>query len=382
MDEPSVQLQLDLRHAIQHELAARRPILHRLHGSTYILQIPRPSHAVRHGSRFFYNILVDPFFADLRATPKQHPKLATGNAIQTINGVEELLRDIELLAGESQPEARRKSNGSAEDELERLETIVDAAVVKHTLPIGGDQLRQLHPNVPVFARQDAIDAISHLEHFRTVVPLAMFGDHGYKDWRNGALPPLPEWIGVCLLKAEDDVRASLTLLIAFNNHHHNHTAKLRNQSVKSYGRRKRHETLIPNEDEESAEAIFFTEGGLSDADIPLASFADPPLYPLAVLRKSSGEEGWIRSMEDGEDRMVDCETPQKYEAKYCLYERVEAPERGRGFLAWLIAAAQAPFNVRREGRARPLGSSRCEKGGDDRSSEQVALSSGESKVLL
>ncbi|KAI0624711.1 hypothetical protein TUN199_03301 [Pyrenophora tritici-repentis] len=63
MDDPSAQLHLEIRDAVVRALATRRPILHHLNADTsWLLQIPRPANAVKHGSRIYYNVLIDPWF--------------------------------------------------------------------------------------------------------------------------------------------------------------------------------------------------------------------------------------------------------------------------------------------------------------------------------
>jgi hypothetical protein len=63
MDAPSAQLHLEIRDAIVKSLATRRPLLHHLNADTsWLLQVPRPASAIKHGSRIYYNILIDPWF--------------------------------------------------------------------------------------------------------------------------------------------------------------------------------------------------------------------------------------------------------------------------------------------------------------------------------
>jgi hypothetical protein len=111
MDEPSIQLQLDLSRAVQHELAACRPLLHRLQGGSWVLQIPRPKRAVSHGARFYYNILVDPCF--VKQTNLSNGWFSqpshTSDHLQTTIALEELLRNLEILANDLRPESSRKS---------------------------------------------------------------------------------------------------------------------------------------------------------------------------------------------------------------------------------------------------------------------------------
>lgn len=387
MDEPSVQLQLDLKHAVQNELATCRPLLHRLHHSTYLVQVPRPAHAVKHGSRFYYNVLVDGGLP----TPESKSRdwfSSSNHARQTESGsisvAEELLREIELLASCTGSEDGSKSYDLIEDELSRLETLVDVAVVRSDSLLDEAFLRQIHANVPVFALQTALSQFLELQHFRTVVPLPTFGAHGYKDWRDTTLPPLPEWVGLSVMpRVEDEPGAISTLLVTFNNHHHNGNGASKN--AKSMGtsnaRQKRHAVIDTSE--ESAEAIFFSEDGLADNDLRLLSSANPPIHPLAV---SQGPKNLTGSLDVDRDEKhdLDHETPfaYMYSSKYHFFELNNVPDKGQGFLAWLIAKARLPFgggSQDRQGEPNALTSHVMSKGQD---SEQVELVNGQSKMLI
>ncbi|KAM0719861.1 hypothetical protein Q7P37_003996 [Cladosporium fusiforme] len=348
MDEPSVQLYLDLKHAVQNGLATCRPLLHRLHRSTYLVQIPRPAHAIRHGSRFYFNILVDCGFSYSRDKSRDwysssHPPRQTETS--TISAAEELLSDVELLASGTGSGEGRKNYDAVEYVLSRLETLVDVAVMRSYSVFDEAFLRQINANVPVFAPQEAVDQILELQHFRTVVPLTSFGQDGYKDWRDTTLPPLPEWVGLSVLpKAGDELQRDSTLLVAFNNHHHNATrlSTLTESEGRSGARQKRH--APSNDSEESAEAIFFTRSGLANDDSQLLPSADPPLYPLVVLQGMQERNASLGGEKDeGNDEEDEASWTQKYKAKYYVYERDSTPDKGHGFLAWLIAKARLPF---------------------------------------
>lgn len=387
MDEPSVQLQLDLKHAVQNELATCRPLLHRLHHSTHLVQIPRPAHAVKHGSRFYYNVLVD---CRLSASKDKSRDWFSSShqAGQTESGpisvAEELLREIELLAGCTGSEDGSKSYDVIEDELSRLETLVDVAVVRSDSLLDAALLRQIHANVPVFAPQMAFSQILELHHFRTVVLLPTFGAHGYKDWRDTTLPPLPEWVGLSVMPGvEDEPGAISTLLVTFNNHHHNGNGASKNaKSMRTSNvGQKRHASIDTSED--SAEAIFFSEDGLADNDLRLLSSANPPIHPLAV---SQGPKKLTQSLDVNRDEKQDQdhETPfaYMYSPKYHFFERNNVPDKGQGFLAWLIAKARLPFgggSQDRQGEPNAFANNVMSEGQD---SEQVELVNGQSKMLI
>src|ERR1700761_4170754 len=116
LDEPSAQLYLDIRESTQTALASRRPIIHHLNAdSSWLLQIPRPESAVRNGSRVYYNILIDPWLSGSQsdvASWFSQQFHASQSALQTIAEVEELTREVEILASGLRLGDGRKSNGA------------------------------------------------------------------------------------------------------------------------------------------------------------------------------------------------------------------------------------------------------------------------------
>lgn len=368
MDEPSIQLQLDLTRTVQHELATRRPLIHRLGGSGWVLQIPRPSNAVRHGSRFYYNIVVDPSFVEYQtpsngwfSQPPTPPSYS-----QTSAALEELLRDIELLSSSLRPESSRKSNVVIEDEIERLETLVDAVVITSSTSSNEDSLRQIHPDTPAFTTQEAAPAIEALQHFRTLDTVNEFGEAGCNDWRSTtAIAGLPEWVGLSNLPTrKHDTNQHTALMVAFNNQHQNSRARFNRSIVSTGSSQKRHAAIMPDEDEDFAEAVFFTTQGLSDKDASLLSAADPSIYSLAVVCGGSSPVGNASL------------------ATYHVVERNATIEKGKGFLAWLIA--KATFTRQKEEKIQSCGVdiAMTDAEDDDHKSQQVALGKGETQVLI
>ena len=150
-DAPSAQLHLEMRDAIVRKLASRRPILHHLNADTsWLLQIPRPASAVKRGARFYYNVLIDPWLqggqSDVARWFSQQWH-ATESAVGTIAQVDELARQIEVLAG-----GLRRGGKEVGDEEE---TLVDAVAISHefTDHCHKETLLEVHPDVPVFATE-------------------------------------------------------------------------------------------------------------------------------------------------------------------------------------------------------------------------------------
>ena len=152
MNEPSEQLHLETRDAVIKALATRRPILHHLNADTsWLLQLPRPANAVKHGSRVYYNILIDPWFvggqSDVAKWFSQQWH-ATPSAVASIAEVEEMVRQVEMLAGGMRRSSKRRA---AADE----ETLIDAVAISHefTDHCHKETLLEVHRDVPVFATE-------------------------------------------------------------------------------------------------------------------------------------------------------------------------------------------------------------------------------------
>jgi len=155
MDAPSAQLHQGLRDAVTRELLQRRPLLHHLNADTsWLLQLPRPAAAAKRGGRVYYNILIDPWLAGGQSdvakwfSQQWH---ATESKVKSIAEVEELAREIEILAeGLRLGRGREKSVfGSDVD----IKTFIDAVAISHefTDHCHKETLLDIDPDVPVFA---------------------------------------------------------------------------------------------------------------------------------------------------------------------------------------------------------------------------------------
>ncbi|GAB7322052.1 hypothetical protein MBLNU13_g03099t2 [Cladosporium sp. NU13] len=328
-------------------------------------------------------MLLDPCFARQQSPSKgwfsgPPPK---SDHLQTIAALEELLRDLETLASDLRPEISRKSNVTVEDRIGKLETLVDAVAVTSLGKSDEDSLRQLHPDVPVFASQEAVQHIAALQHFRTVGTINEFGYDGCKDWRSTtALAGLPEWVGLSTLPKQDEATDQPdTLMIAFNNYHNNSSARLAKLQALMGGRQKRHASTLPIEDEDFAEAVLFTgPERLYDGMIP-ASHADPTIYPLAVVHSGSTPGGNLTTLETSEGSSE----RRELIATHHVSERNPVVEKGKGFLAWLIAKATS--NTRNTSRPQACVVESIAINVEDntpQSSQKIDLCAGESKVLI
>ena len=153
MDEPSAQLHLEIRESVVRALATRRPILHHLNADTsWLLQVPRPAAAVKYGGRIYYNILIDPWFVGGQSdvarwfSQQWHRE---ESKVKSVQEVEEICRQIELLAGGMRTKSRKGENTAEEASL------IDVIAISHefTDHCHRDTLLEVHPDVPVIAAE-------------------------------------------------------------------------------------------------------------------------------------------------------------------------------------------------------------------------------------
>ncbi|OCK78294.1 hypothetical protein K432DRAFT_357042 [Lepidopterella palustris CBS 459.81] len=264
MDAPSAQLALGIRDAVVRSLATRRPILHHLNADTsWLLQVPRPLVAIKRGTRIYYNILIDPWLSGGQSdvarwfSQQWH---ASESAVKSVAEVEELAREIEILAGELRLGKSRLSIGDAGADIS---TFIDAVAISHefTDHCHKETLLEIGKDIPVFATEKAASLIQSWSHFRTIQTISPFTS-SFPDWRAIALPPLPEWLSISrLIAPKDPLYYHSALLIAFNTH------------------------PIPTGSStcDAAEAVIYTPHGIHVSALEPVAVADPPLHTLAFL---------------------------------------------------------------------------------------------------
>ncbi|OAK97869.1 hypothetical protein IQ06DRAFT_296144 [Phaeosphaeriaceae sp. SRC1lsM3a] len=284
MDAPSEQLTLEIRDAVVKALATRRPILHHLNADTsWLLQIPRPANAVKYGSRIYFNILIDPWFvggqSDVAKWFSQQFH-AIESAVKSVAEVDELARQVEILAGGVSAGRRGRTKVA---EPPDAETYVDAVAISHefTDHCHKETLLEVHRDVPVFATQEAAALISGWKHFRTVVTTPTFKDDA--DWHDYSLAPLPSWLCISRLTASKDaLYYHSALLITFATHPFlsNATPKKRSSlSINGDGA----EDFSAAAQSEAAECVIYTPHGIPHTALTPIATADPPLHTLAFL---------------------------------------------------------------------------------------------------
>ncbi|EMC98924.1 hypothetical protein BAUCODRAFT_120217 [Baudoinia panamericana UAMH 10762] len=391
-DEPSAQLHLELREAVQAALATHRPILHHLNADTsWLLQLPRPDSAVRNGGRLYYNILIDPWlggyqidFASWFSQQWHREPCAVGS----IAAVEELAQEIEILASGLRIGAGRKSSKNAELEDGNLETFIDALAISHefTDHCHQETLLQLHPDVPVFAVKEAVKVIRGWQHFRTITKIDEFGPADDVDWRSTSVPPLPEWVGIGRLVQHSDVgNLHSALMITFNNQHAR--TRLSHPNGHSHAR-KRHATIGPDESEESAEAVIYTPHGIAAQELSMVTRASPTIRTLALvhglqnvrLKPTKG----ITALQINRGGLNGLEAQRALNARYWVSTHDEI-KRGRGLIGWLlqqqtITPKEASSQLQRSaGDRAEAGTNGRGDASDD--THWVSVGNGESKIL-
>lgn len=291
LDEPSAQLFLDIRQDIQSTLATRRPLLHHLNAdTTWFLQLPWPESEVEHGGRYYYNILIDPWLkggqSDVASWFSQQFHVEK-SSVESIAELEELARETEILAQGPRLGADRKTNAEAVEENGVDETFIDAVAVSHEFSdhCHKDTLLEIDSNVPVFAIKEAAKLIQGWKHFKRVITVDSFGANGNTDWRSTSISPLPEWIGISrLLQTDDVLNYHSALMIAFDiNHESNLDILAKKAPTPNSKRKRRHSSINPSSDNESAEAIVYTPHGIHSGDLNLIPGASPPIHTLAFL---------------------------------------------------------------------------------------------------
>lgn len=187
---------------------------------------------------------------------------ATESKVATIAQIEELAREIEILAGGLRLGKGRLKNGEAGADIR---TFVDAVAISHefTDHCHKETLLEVERDVLVFATEKAAALIRSWNHFRSVNTIMPFAGAS-PDWRDNAMPPLPEWLSISRLIAEGDaLYYHSALLIAFN------TTPSTSSSASSIS--------------DAAEAVIYTPHGIPAAALSPISTADPPIHTLAFL---------------------------------------------------------------------------------------------------
>lgn len=290
MDETSDQLNSDLLQSVARSLSARRPLLHHLNADTsWLLQLPRPLHSVRHSGRYWFNILIDPWLSgsqsDVASWFSQQWHEAPP-AVGSIHDLEALARDIEILSARS-AWTDTIFNGRAKGakgarvggvNIHLGETLIDAIAISHefTDHCHKETLLQCNSDIPVLATTSAAQTIKSWSHFRSVLEVPVFGGSGSDlDWRSISIAPLPEWVGIGrLMSKKDALYYHSAIVVAFAAPEARPPTK-----PSSLHYRDSVDSLL----DAPAEAVIYTPHGIQASDLRSILQASPPIKTLALL---------------------------------------------------------------------------------------------------
>jgi len=331
MDEPSAQLQVDLRESVTDALKSRRPVLHHLNAdSSWLLQIPRPITAVKRGGRYYFNILIDPWLSgpqsDLASWFSQQWH-ATESKVGSIAAVEELVRQTEILASGIRLGYGRKSNV---DELLAngdIHSFIDVVAISHefTDHCHKETLHEINKDVPVIATAKAASLVKSWSHFRTVLETPPFGGKNL-DWHATAVPPLPEWLGISRLVSRGDaLYYHSALMISFNN----------GVSTDGQNGTNGHIGGTPYSDEpDAAEAVIYTPHGIHHETLKMVTEASPRIRTLAFLHGLHDVSiDWGQQLNLGAHNGLQAQ--RLLNAKYWVGTHDEV-KKGGGLVAWFL----------------------------------------------
>ena len=261
-EEPSRQLQSNLRDSISRAFSSRRPLLTHLNAdTTWLLSIPFPPSYPSSRGRIYWHILVDPWLRGGQSdvAPFFSQQWHTEPSIvQTIEEVEDVIKGIEEVArGEMEDSLQHDvivvDTGSEDAGVEETQegNWIDAVVVCHefTDHMHKETLLDISKSVPVFAAPTAAGRIRAWTHFEFVAEIPRFTG----DWRQSSIDPLPAWLGVSRV-----AYAGADLLYY-------------------------HQAIMVTFGEEEAEAVTYTPHGISPTDLAPVAKADPKISTLALL---------------------------------------------------------------------------------------------------
>ena len=361
MDDSSAQLQLELRASVADSIQTRRPILHHLNADTsWFLQIPRPTAAVRRGSRHYFNVLIDPWLSGSQSdvaswfSQQWH---AVESSTRSIAEVEELAREIEVLAETSATDRASRNavkNLAAKDER----SFIDAVAISHefTDHCHKETLLELDEEVPIFASDKAATLIRSWRHFRTVKETPRFQGKG-NDWRRASLDPLPNWISISRLATERDVLYyHSAIFIVFES-----------------------STLDGRAMGKDAEAVIYTPHGIHAPSLEAVTEADPAIKVLALLHGLHDVAVSKQQLNLGAYNGL--EIQRLLNARYWISTHDEDKKAG-GFVKWFLYRKVLTIEQALEQERERRGELAKEVSQLFDDTRHIELGNGESRVLL
>lgn len=238
-----------------------RPSLKHLNAdSSWLLSLPYPSSEAPAG-RCRFNIVIDPWLkgpqVDLfsRFSSQEH---ATASAFQTLQEVSDRLKEAETSA--LQESADRGSgddgDGATRHELPNSSCFIDAVCCSHEFTDHCHEatLRELPPDVPVFAPKKAAALVRSWKHFNTVLEIPVL-EPGF-DWRTTITSGLPQWIGLGRIHSRGDAPIYFHSALAI---------------------------MFSSQGEQKTEAVVYTPHGAMAESMEVLNMAKPNVSVLALL---------------------------------------------------------------------------------------------------
>lgn len=237
-------LRKDLRSSLREAHQTGRPVLTHLNAdSSWLLSLPYPSGAPSKRAR--YNIIIDPWLRGTQSDVASWFSSQTHvipSAVQSVVEIDHDLADIEAEL--------------LNVEVDKSVPYIDLITISHefTDHCHHDTLREINPNVPVFAADKAVELIKSWNHFSSVTNIIPFLKH--VDWHTTSIPPLPKWLGVGRLTTEGNpLYYHSAIVICF-------------EKSDSAG---------------AAEAIIYTPHGVEADTFAAVTTAYPPVQTLAFM---------------------------------------------------------------------------------------------------
>jgi hypothetical protein len=310
MQEPSAQLQRELKDAVQSTSTPARPILSHLNAdTTWLLSLPYPEDAISPPQRSRFNILIDPWLQGPQSDvagwfSTQWHKIKS--SVQTIQELNDLLRDREDHKLRTKATAAREDSEGSNTSGSPAGNYIDAVICSHefTDHCHRKTLEEIDFSVPCFATTKAAELIRSWKHFEQVFDVPAFGNDS--DWRKTSTSLLPPWIGIARLVMEADALYYHSAIAIFCKH-------------------------SQSKDPDSAEVVIYTPHGIHAEDLASIPTANPPVQTLVLMHGLHDVSiTFIKQLNLGAHNALKCQTILK--SKYWVGTHDEV-KIGGGLLA-------------------------------------------------
>ncbi|RGP81278.1 hypothetical protein FLONG3_422 [Fusarium longipes] len=179
-----------------------RPILTLLNGdASWLMSFPRPKSEQASTGKAYFHIVYEPWLqgdASLFYAWFFNIALSDKAAVNDVQGIEDIISEIEQAASSHLPEDRTKNTPKNDGYQGNIDVIMLAF---HYLDhVHEPTLRMFDSNIPVIATPEAADVVRPWNHFKTIC-LSRDLQSSAKTWRSPELHPeyLPDWLTVLRL---------------------------------------------------------------------------------------------------------------------------------------------------------------------------------------